>query len=173
MPRHPIPTPSVAAMPGAVFSRLAHKIAAFDGEVFPLHVGDTWMEPFEGARMQDFHVEDHPGMHRYSSPQGMPELRKALIEKLRDRNHLPVDKEGVLVGAGATGKFVVGSDVMTKKGPGTVKYRGTLKGKDGVWLGVELEDPNGLHDGRGYFECAGRLHGIFLRERSVKPSFTI
>ena len=116
MPRHPIPTPSVAAMPGAVFSRLAHKIAAFDGEVFPLHVGDTWMEPFEGARMQDFHVEDHPGMHRYSSPQGMPDLRKALIEKLQDRNHLPVDKEGVLVGAGATG--VLGAAIGMLASPG-------------------------------------------------------
>jgi len=103
-------------MPGAVFSRLAHKIAAFDGEVFPLHVGDTWMEPFVGARMQDFPVEEYPGMHRYSSPQGMPALRKALLEKLRDHNHLPVEKGDVLVGAGATG--VLGAAIGMLASPG-------------------------------------------------------
>ena len=49
MPRFPDAAPHVAAMPGAVFSRLAHKIAALEGDVFPLHVGDTWMEPFSGG----------------------------------------------------------------------------------------------------------------------------
>ena len=116
MPRHPTPSPVVSGMPGAVFSRLAHKIAAFEGEIFPLHVGDTWMEPFEGARMQDFRVEEHPGMHRYSSPQGMPALRKALHEKLCEHNQLPVEEDGILVGAGATG--VLGAAIGMVASPG-------------------------------------------------------
>ncbi|MEC7241267.1 MAG: pyridoxal phosphate-dependent aminotransferase [Myxococcota bacterium] len=103
MPRFPEVAPHVAAMPGAVFSRLAHKIAALQGEVFPLHVGDTWLEPFEGGRMEDFSVQTHPGMHRYSSPQGRPELIDALLEKVRNQNQLPAERGSILVGAGATG----------------------------------------------------------------------
>lgn len=103
MPRFPDAAPHVAAMPGAVFSRLAHKIAALEGEVFPLHVGDTWLEPFEGARMEDFTVRANPGMHRYSSPQGLPELIGALVDKVRDKNRLPAERGSILVGAGATG----------------------------------------------------------------------
>lgn len=103
MPRFPLAAPHVAAMPGAVFSRLAHKIAALEGEVFPLHVGDTWLEPFEGGRMEDFSVISNPGMHRYSSPQGMPALIDALLEKVRVKNQLPAERGSILVGAGATG----------------------------------------------------------------------
>jgi aspartate/methionine/tyrosine aminotransferase len=103
MPRFPVATPLVNAMPGAVFSRLAHKIAAIEGEVFPLHVGDTWMDPFEGGRMQDLRVEDHKGLHCYSSPQGIPELIDAVVHKVRSQNQLPAERGSVLVGAGATG----------------------------------------------------------------------
>ena len=103
MPRFPDAAPHVTAMPGAVFSRLAHKIAALQGEVFPLHVGDTWLEPFEGGRMEDFSVRSHPGMHRYSSPQGLPELIDALLEKVRTKNALPAERGSILVGVGATG----------------------------------------------------------------------
>lgn len=103
MPRHPSAAPSVAAMPGAVFSRIAHKLKAHQGELFPLHVGDTWMEPFEGGRMQDIAVEQHPGMHRYTSPQGLPSLVEAIVDKVRSRNGIPVEPGGVLVTAGATG----------------------------------------------------------------------
>ena len=103
MPKFPEPTPCVAAMPGAVFSRLAHKIAAIEGEVFPLHVGDTWMEPFVGGRMQDLTVQEHQGLHCYSSPQGIPALIDAVVDKVRTQNKLPAERGSVLVGAGATG----------------------------------------------------------------------
>jgi N-succinyldiaminopimelate aminotransferase len=116
MPRFPTPTPIVSAMPGAVFSRLAHKIAAIEGEVFPLHVGDTWMDPFVGGRMQDLSVENYDGLHRYSSPQGIPELIDAVVDKVRAKNHLPAEKASVLVGAGATG--VLGAAIGMFASPG-------------------------------------------------------
>ena len=90
-------------MPGAVFSRIAHKLASHQGELFPLHVGDTWMEPFEGGRMQDIGVDQHPGMHRYTSPQGLPKLVDALVDKVRHQNRLPAERGSLLVTAGATG----------------------------------------------------------------------
>ena len=62
MPRHPIFSPSVLDIAGAVYSSLAHRLATYQGEVYPLHVGDTWMEPAEGCRMEDLKVAEHPGM---------------------------------------------------------------------------------------------------------------
>lgn len=95
MPRFPQVDPQIAAMRGGVFSRLAHRIAALQGGGYPLHVGDTWMEPVQGARMEDLH--DLPGVHRYSAPHGHPALLRALAERHG------VDIERVLVTAGATG----------------------------------------------------------------------
>ncbi len=94
-------------MPGAVYSPFADRLGSGSENaarrVFPLHVGDTWLEPFEGARMQDLRVEDHPGMHRYSETRGLPELVDAVVEKLRSRNGLAADPDSVLVTGGATG----------------------------------------------------------------------
>ena len=104
MPRPPLACAAVRSIPSAVFSRIAHRIAAMDpAEIFPLHVGDTWMEPPEGCRMEDLRTAEHPGMHRYTSPQGHPELIAAALEELNERRGLPVEPGGVLITAGATG----------------------------------------------------------------------
>ncbi len=103
MPRHPRSASSVAGIGDSVFSSLAHRLAAYEGEVFPLHVGDTWLEPPEGCRMQDLRVEDHPGMHRYAPPRGNPELIDAVVERVQKRSGVPTRRENVLVTAGATG----------------------------------------------------------------------
>jgi aspartate/methionine/tyrosine aminotransferase len=103
MPRHPGFSPSVQDIAGAVYSALAHRLASFRGEVYPLHVGDTWMEPAEGCRMEDVKVAENPGMHRYAAPQGMPALIDALVERVRQRTGVPTGRENVLVATGATG----------------------------------------------------------------------
>jgi len=90
-------------MPGAVYSPFADRIAGHPGPLFPLHVGDTWMEPFEGGRMQDLSVEDNPGMHRYCDTRGIPELVDALVEKVRTRNGQSLEPDSLLVAGGATG----------------------------------------------------------------------
>ena len=97
MPRFPEVSSSVEAMPAGVFSKVAHRIAAIKGERYPLHVGDTWMEPAAGCRMEDFSVEQHPGMHTYTLPKGDPDLIEAICA-VRG-----VDAGRVIVTAGATG----------------------------------------------------------------------
>jgi aspartate/methionine/tyrosine aminotransferase len=94
---------AVGGIGSAVFSPLAHRVASLPGPVFPLHVGDTWLEPFPGGRMEDLRTGDHPGMHRYADTRGVPALVDALVEKLRTRNGIPAERESVLVTAGATG----------------------------------------------------------------------
>jgi N-succinyldiaminopimelate aminotransferase len=103
MPRHPRFAPSVAGIEGSPYSALAGRLASFAGETYPLHVGDTWMEPPEGARMEDLRVADHPGMHRYTAPHGLPALVAAVAERVTRRSGLPTTGDEVLIAAGATG----------------------------------------------------------------------
>jgi len=103
VPRPPRCAPSVDEMPGAVFSPLARDLDERSGSLVPLHVGDTWLEPFAGARMEDLRERDYPGLHRYSETQGLPEMVDAIVEKVRARNRMPCERRSVLVTAGATG----------------------------------------------------------------------
>lgn len=103
MPRFPHVSPSVASIQGSVYTALAHKLATYEGEIYPFHIGDTWMEPAEGLRMEDLRVQDHPGMHRYSKPQGLPELLDAIAERTCERTGERTARDNVLVAAGATG----------------------------------------------------------------------
>lgn len=116
MPRHPSPSPTIAAMGGSPYSALAHRLATHAGEIYPFHVGDTWMEPAVGCRMQDVSVEEHPGMHRYTSVHGLPALLDGIVERVRARTGEAVDREQVLVTAGATGGLAAAVGALTSPG---------------------------------------------------------
>jgi N-succinyldiaminopimelate aminotransferase len=103
-------------MPGAVFSPVAARLDALRTSVCPLHVGDTWLQPFAGSRMQDLLEAEHPDLHRYSETRGQPALLAALVEKLRARNQIPCESGSVLVTAGATG--ALGAAVGMCSAPG-------------------------------------------------------
>ena len=81
MPRHPDVSAVVGSMPAGVFSKVAHRIASIQGERYPLHVGDSWLEPAAGARMEDLRLAAHPGMHRYTAPLGLPALVGAIARR--------------------------------------------------------------------------------------------
>jgi N-succinyldiaminopimelate aminotransferase len=91
---------AVAAMPGAVYTPF--DLSRHPGPLFPLHVGDTFLSPPPGARMEDQREADFPGLHRYGPTAGDPRLVDAIVQKLADRNHLSVERGQVLVTAGAT-----------------------------------------------------------------------
>jgi aspartate/methionine/tyrosine aminotransferase len=99
MPRPPDYDPSAVRMPGSPFSAA---VLARPPE-FALHVGDSWRAPAECARTETFVEAEHPGLHRYASTQGVPELIEAVATKLRHANALEADPENVLITAGATG----------------------------------------------------------------------
>ena len=94
---------SSCSLQGSVYSQLAHRLANHDGPIYPLHIGDTWMEPAEGCRLEDQRVADHPGMHRYAKVQGLPELVGALARRTSERTGLRTTGDEVLVTAGGTG----------------------------------------------------------------------
>ncbi len=89
-------------MPGSVYSPNAGRHDAVDVEACPLNVGDTWMQPLVGARMEDLSESAHPGMHRYSPTQGTPQLIDAIVDKVRTHNSLSIERDSVWVCAGAT-----------------------------------------------------------------------
>jgi N-succinyldiaminopimelate aminotransferase len=103
MPHYPGIAQTVAGMEGSLFSKLAGRLQGMEGERYPLHVGDTWREPATGCRMEDLLVVDHPGMHRYASPHGLPQLLDAIVARAAARTGVPTTTENVLVAAGATG----------------------------------------------------------------------
>jgi aspartate/methionine/tyrosine aminotransferase len=116
LPRPPGFEPAVAGMAGAVFSPTDGRLDEAQRRACPLHVGDTWMEPFAGARMEDLREADFPGLHRYSEPQGLPPLVEAIVSKVRERNRLACDPASVWVAAGATG--ALGAAVGAIASPG-------------------------------------------------------
>eukprot|EP00416_Gambierdiscus_australes_P019566 CAMPEP_0171065078 /NCGR_PEP_ID=MMETSP0766_2-20121228/6643_1 /TAXON_ID=439317 /ORGANISM="Gambierdiscus australes, Strain CAWD 149" /LENGTH=481 /DNA_ID=CAMNT_0011521151 /DNA_START=60 /DNA_END=1505 /DNA_ORIENTATION=+ len=68
-------------------------------------------------------------------------------------------------------KMEVGAKVVFGEIAGRVKYIGPAKFAKGEWIGVELDGPGGMHDGKvmgtQYFECpAGR--GVFCQASQLK-----
>jgi aspartate/methionine/tyrosine aminotransferase len=103
MPRFPAMAPAVAALGGSIYSALAERLAAHPGETYPLHVGDTWLDPPVGAHMEDLRSAQNPGLHRYAPPEGLPRLLDAVVARQRARVGVDTQRDHVLIAAGATG----------------------------------------------------------------------
>lgn len=102
MPRPEEAAPHVSAIRGSVYSALGHKLAAHKGEVFPFHVGDTWLEPPHGCLMQDLLQSEWPDLNRYTQPHGMKRLLEALVTRVEARTGEHVGTDNILVTGGAT-----------------------------------------------------------------------
>ncbi|HSB35696.1 MAG TPA: pyridoxal phosphate-dependent aminotransferase, partial [Thermoanaerobaculia bacterium] len=102
MPRPPHVSAPVSAIKGSVYSKLLHKLLAHQGEVYPFHVGDTYRDPPPGCRMEDLKAADHRHLNRYTPPQGLPALVDALLERVRARTGVPLERSQLFVTGGAT-----------------------------------------------------------------------
>ena len=103
MPRYPDLQPFVTQPNHSAYSKMAARAYGRGGEVYPLHIGDTWLEPAPECRMEAIRVDDHPGMHKYSPVQGRRSLRQAISDKLKRTGDHPAQLDEILVTAGATG----------------------------------------------------------------------
>ncbi|MDT8438730.1 MAG: pyridoxal phosphate-dependent aminotransferase [Wenzhouxiangellaceae bacterium] len=101
MPKHPSFSSAAHSIRGAVYSGL-QRMPRSGRPPVPLHVGDTWMEPAVGCRMQDLSVAEFPGLHRYSPVAGYPELRARIAQLHAARTGVDTNPSQVLVTAGAT-----------------------------------------------------------------------
>jgi aspartate/methionine/tyrosine aminotransferase len=172
MPRHPHFSPAVADISGAVYSALAHRLASFPGEVYPLHVGDTWMEPPAGCRMEDLTVAEWPGMHRYAPPQGMRALLDAIVDQARRRTGVPTERENVLVATGATGGLGAVAGAIVQPGDEVLvlsPHWPLISGIVRSFNGVPVEVP--FFDVADSPESAMEVVGDHLTERSIALYF--
>lgn len=144
MPRPPHVAPAIAAMRGSVYSALAHRLATHPGETYPLHVGDTWMPPADGCRMQDLTVEAHPGLHRYTSVRGRADLLAAIAERATRLQGVPTQPDEVLMTAGATGGLAAICGAIVEPGDEVLilaPYWPLIAGTVRVRGGVPVEVP--------------------------------
>jgi N-succinyldiaminopimelate aminotransferase len=102
MPTPPRLSPRAGAIKGSIYSALGARAAAH-GQVFPLHVGDTWLDAPDGCRMEEIASKDHPGLNLYTPVQGLPALLDAIVDRQRARVGMAVERREIVVTAGATG----------------------------------------------------------------------
>jgi aspartate/methionine/tyrosine aminotransferase len=152
MPKAPATVPALDEIQLSVYSALAARAARAategGGEVFPFHVGDTWMEPAEGCRMENLTVAEYPGLHRYTPPQGWPPLIDAVVERVRAAHGIPTERDQVLVTGGATlglgavvGSLVEPGEEVLITAPYWPLIAGIVRTFHGVPVAVPFFDP--------------------------------
>ncbi len=107
MPKPPLSESARAIRPG-VFADLQVQIDAHlarGGDLIPLQIGDTYLDPPQSARFGSV-IEMHgaeDGLYRYGACAGLADLRATIAEELRGRRTFAeVAAANVLVGVGAT-----------------------------------------------------------------------
>jgi aspartate/methionine/tyrosine aminotransferase len=103
MPRHPRVAATSNGLSDRVYSALADRARKMPGPVYPLHVGDTWLEPLPAARAEAQHAADHPRLHNYAPIQGEPALLEAIRARLAASYGAQIEPECLQVMPGATG----------------------------------------------------------------------
>ena len=113
MPRFPTASITTDSLSSGVFSALAERARAHTGKTYPLHVGDTWREPWEGARAEYQTLAETPLLHTYAAVQGEPKLLVAARAKAEGRSGRRIDPEAMCVVSGATsGISIVAQTVL-------------------------------------------------------------
>ncbi|KAK6622615.1 hypothetical protein RUM43_008457 [Polyplax serrata] len=70
-------------------------------------------------------------------------------------------------------QIIVGSRIDSFGWRGTVRYVGEVAGTDGIWLGIDWDEPergkhNGTYNGSQYFQASYPTSGSFVRPSKVK-----
>jgi N-succinyldiaminopimelate aminotransferase len=99
-----------------VYSGLAERAKRLGGPIYPLHVGDTWLEPLPSARAEAQRTADHPRLHNYAAVQGEPHLLDAIRRRLARRHGAEVDGEAIQVMPGATTGLAVAVAALLEPG---------------------------------------------------------
>jgi len=107
MPRHPHTSPTTQSLSASVYSQLAARARQRPGEIYSLHVGDTYLDPPEVARAESQRSAEHARLHNYAPVQGEPALLDAIVARLRRQTGVDVDRASVQVMCGATSGLAI------------------------------------------------------------------
>jgi N-succinyldiaminopimelate aminotransferase len=102
MPRYPGYASSATGLSDSVFGQLTARSQLHKGHVYPLHVGDTYLDPVPEAQAEAQKTSAVSRLHNYSPVQGEPELLDAILAKVARRHGVTLARDCVQVMAGAT-----------------------------------------------------------------------
>ena len=105
MPRAPTTSTHASGLSDRVYSTLVEKARGRPGPIYPLHVGDTYRSPPEGARAEDQREAEFPRLHAYAPVGGEPALLEAVRRRLLARWGHRLEPENLQIMPGATGGF--------------------------------------------------------------------
>ena len=153
MPRFPLSAPSARSLSDQVFGQLQRRSGTHTGHVYPLHVGDTYLEPPAQARAEAQFSAARPRLHNYAPVQGEPELLRAIVDKVRRRSGVTLDPECIQVMAGATAAMGVICNALLETGDEVILpspfwplMRGAIRARGAVPVEVplftRLDDPS-------------------------------
>ena len=103
MPAYPDVNASTAAITEVLFSDLALRLHSYAGEVFPLHVGETWLAPPPELETNRLTLERYPELYQYSPSYGRRDLLLLIANRLGTLAKADIDVSRVFVAAGAMG----------------------------------------------------------------------
>jgi N-succinyldiaminopimelate aminotransferase len=145
MPRYPLSAPSAQSLSDGVFGRLVRLSGAQAQRIYPLHVGDTYLEPLLLARAESQSSSARARLHNYAPVQGEPELLAAIIRKIERRSGVTIDSENLQVMAGATGAMGVLCNALLEPGDEVILpspfwplMRGAVRARGAVPVEVPL-----------------------------------
>jgi N-succinyldiaminopimelate aminotransferase len=116
MPRYPLSAASAQSLSDHVFGQLVRRSGQQADRIYPLHVGDTYLEPLALSRAEAQASSAHARLHNYAPVQGEPALLNAIVNKVQRRSGVPLDPECVQVMAGATAAMGVICNALFEPG---------------------------------------------------------
>jgi N-succinyldiaminopimelate aminotransferase len=144
MPRFPSPAASAVGLSDRVFGQLTKKPNA-QRAPYPLHVGDTYLEPLALARAEAQKSDARARLHNYSPVQGEPELVQAIVNKVKRRSGVQLEPDCVQVMSGATAGLGVVCTALLEPGDEVILpapfwplIRGIIRARGAVAVEVPL-----------------------------------
>lgn len=90
----------IAGLRPSLYARVLGRLETYSGEIYPFHIGETWLQPAPAIKAALGAVDDG-AVHHYGHPQGILELREAIAARVSARGHA-VNADDVIVTHGAT-----------------------------------------------------------------------
>ena len=108
---------AVKNISSSVFSPLEAKARQAGGDFYPLHTGDTFLNPPAGAQMWDSETyRRFPDIHKYSAFRGRTELVNAIKEARILRDGVEPESGQIIVTVGATGALAAAVRALLEPG---------------------------------------------------------
>ncbi len=90
----------IAGLRPSLYARVLSRLQSYSGEIYPFHIGETWLLPDPLVKQALRDIDDR-AVHHYGHPQGIPELREAIANHV-SRQGPATSGDDVVVTHGAT-----------------------------------------------------------------------